>query len=68
MAKVCSAGSDTPQNKLLLGITPRGTTIEYTYLCEFEIEFKNILGCVFGACMGSIDEKSEAENLVLLFL
>ncbi len=34
-------------------------TFEYEYLCEFETEFENILGCESGAHMRSIHEKNQ---------
>ncbi len=47
-----------------------GTTFEFEYLGEFEMEIKNILGHESGAHMGLIFEetKPEAKNLVLLYL
>jgi hypothetical protein len=48
---------------------PRGTTFEFEYLSEFEMEIKNILGHELGAHMRLIHEKkTEAKNLVLLYL
>jgi hypothetical protein len=46
------AVSDTPRNKILRGIKPRGTTFKYQYIREFKTGFKNILGCEFGDYMG----------------
>ncbi len=37
----------TPQNKVLRGIKPRGTTFKYKYFRKLETEFKNILGWEF---------------------
>jgi hypothetical protein len=45
-------GYQTPWNKVLRGIKPSGTTFKNEYFCEFEKEFKNILGCEFGEYMG----------------
>ena len=67
IAYTCSAGSDSPLNKVLRGIRPRGTkscgvrgtTFKNEYFCEFEKEFKNILGCEFGDYMGSIRGKTQ---------
>jgi hypothetical protein len=48
---------------------PGGTTFEFKYLGEFEMEIKNILKHESGVYMGSIREKKpEAKNLVLLYL
>jgi hypothetical protein len=48
---------------------PLGTTFEFEYIGEFEIEIKNILEHESGAHMGLIHEKKpEAKNLVLLYL
>jgi hypothetical protein len=48
---------------------PRGTTFEIEYLGEFEINIKNILEHESGAHTGLIHEKkTEAKNLVLLYL
>jgi hypothetical protein len=52
IAYTCSAASDTPQINVLRGIKHRGTTFKNKYFCEFEKEFKNILGCEFGDDMG----------------
>ncbi len=65
------AGADTPPNKILRGIRPRGTkfcgvsqyhtlgiNFKYEYYREFKNEFKNILGCEFGDFMGSIHGKN----------
>jgi hypothetical protein len=50
-------------------MVPRGTTFKFEYLCEFEMEITNILGLESGAHMGRIHEKkTEAKNLVLLYL
>jgi hypothetical protein len=53
------AGYQTPRNKVLRGIKPRETTFKNEYCCEFEKEFKNILGCKFGDNMGSIRGKNQ---------
>jgi hypothetical protein len=50
-----SAGNQIPGNNFLIRISPR-----------FEIEFKNNLGYESGVHMGLIDEKTEAENLMLM--
>ncbi len=42
-----STGYHTPLNNF-----------KYEYLCEFETEFNNILGCEFGDYMGSIHGKN----------
>jgi hypothetical protein len=55
-------GSDTPQKNVLRGINPRGTTLKNKYFCEFEKEFKNILGCEFGDYMGSIHRKNRGKK------
>ncbi len=48
---------------------PRGTTLEFEYLGEFEMKMKNILGHESGAHMVLTHEKKpEAKNLVLLYL
>ncbi len=52
----------TPRNKVLRGIKPRGTTFKNEYFCEFKKEFKNILGCEFGDCMGSIHRKTRGQK------
>jgi hypothetical protein len=49
----------TLQNNVLRGIKPRGTTFKNEYFCEFEKEFKNILGCEFGDFMGRIRGKNQ---------
>jgi hypothetical protein len=50
---------------LLQGIRPARTMFKFEYLREF----KNIVGCDSRAHAGSIlEKKSEAENLVLLYL
>jgi hypothetical protein len=65
--------SDTPPKKVLLGIRPRGTkvcrgfkprglTFKYKYFREFETEFKNILGCEFGAIWGQFVEKTRSRK------
>jgi hypothetical protein len=43
-------------------------TFLFEYLPEFETEYKNILGYESGAHMGSIQEKEQVENLVILYL
>jgi hypothetical protein len=54
IADVFSRGSNTPQNRVLLGLIPCLTkscwvsTFTYEYFSEFETEVKNILGCEFG--------------------
>ena len=58
MADTCSVRSDTPRNKVLQGIKPRGTTFKNEYFYEFEKEFKNILECEVGDYMGSIRGKN----------
>jgi hypothetical protein len=62
--------SDTPLNKVLQGIKPRGTTSKYKYFCKFETELKNIPGCEFGDYIYEVDswKKPEVKNLVLLSL
>jgi hypothetical protein len=52
-------GYQTPQNKVLKGIKPRGTTFKNEYFCEFEKEFKNILGCEYRDYMGWIRGKNQ---------
>jgi hypothetical protein len=48
---------------------PCGTTFEFEYLGEFKMEIKNILGHESGARIGLIyEKKTEAKNLVLLYL
>jgi hypothetical protein len=50
-------------------MTPRGTTFEFEYIGEFEMEIKNILEHESGAQIRLINEKKpEAKNLVLLYL
>ncbi len=44
---------------VLQGMIPRGTTFEFEYLSEFEIEIKNILEHESGAHMGLIHEKNQ---------
>jgi hypothetical protein len=53
------AGYQTPRNKVLRGIKLCVTTFKNKYFCEFEKEFKNILGCEFGDYMGSIHGKKQ---------
>ncbi len=48
----CSAGYDT-----------RGTTFEFEYLGEFEMEIKNILGHELGAHMRLIHEKNQRPKI-----
>jgi hypothetical protein len=58
-------GYQTLQSKIMLGIKPHGTTFESKYLCKFETEFKNLLGCELGAHMASIHEKTQrSKNLI----
>jgi hypothetical protein len=38
---------------------PRGTTFKFEYLCDFEIEIKNILGHESEAQMGLVYEKNQ---------
>jgi hypothetical protein len=47
---------------------PRGTTFEFEYLGEFEIEIKIFWSMNQGPIWGWFMEKPEAENLVLLYL
>jgi hypothetical protein len=70
IADTCSARSDTPRNKVLLGIKPRRTTFIYEYFCKFETVLKNILGCEFGdySIWDRFVEKNGGKNLVLLSL
>jgi hypothetical protein len=42
---------------------PRGTTFEFEYLGEFEIEIKNILEHESGAHMGLIHEKNQRPKI-----
>jgi hypothetical protein len=49
----------TPRNKVLRGIKPCGTTFKNEYFCEFEKEFKNVLGCEFGDYIGLIRGKNQ---------
>jgi hypothetical protein len=63
IAYTCSAGSDTPRNKVLRGIKPRGTTFKNEYFCEFEKEFKNISRCEFRDYMGSIRGKNQRSKI-----
>jgi hypothetical protein len=42
--------------------TPRNN-IQNKYFCEFEKEFKNILGCEFGDYMGSIRGKNQRSKI-----
>jgi hypothetical protein len=44
-------------------MTPRGTTFEFEYLGEFEIEIRNILGHELGAHMRLIHEKSQRPKI-----
>jgi hypothetical protein len=53
----------TPRNKVLRGIKPRGTTFKNEYFCNFEKEFKNILGCEFRDYMGSIHRKNQRSEI-----
>jgi hypothetical protein len=55
-----------PSKQILRGIQPQRTTFEFEYLCNFEIELKNNLGCDSGVHMESIHKKTEAENQMLL--
>ncbi len=41
---------------------PRGTTFEFEYLGEFEIEIKNILEHESGSHMGLIQEKTRGQK------
>jgi hypothetical protein len=47
---------------VLRGMIPRGTTLEFEYLGEFEMEIKNILGHESGAHMGLIHEKTRGQK------
>jgi hypothetical protein len=68
------AGHETPLNKVLRGRDPaeqspagyqtRGTTFKYKYFWEFNTEFKNILGCEFRDCMGSICRKNQRSKIL----
>jgi hypothetical protein len=42
---------------------PLGTTLEFEYLGEFEIEIKNILEHESGAHMGLIHEKNQKQKI-----
>jgi hypothetical protein len=42
---------------------PRGTTFEFEYLGEFEMEIKNILGHELGAHMSLIHEKNQRPKI-----
>ncbi len=48
---------------VLRGMIPRGTTFEFEYLGEFEIEIKNILGHELGAHMRLIHEKNQRPKI-----
>ncbi len=79
-AEQCPAGPDTPLNKVLQGIRPRGTKscgvsnpmeqhLKTNISANSKKELKNILGCEFGDYMGSIRRKKpEVKNLLLLSL
>jgi hypothetical protein len=41
---------------------PHGTTFEFEYLSQFEMEIENILGLESGAHMGLIHEKNRGEK------
>jgi hypothetical protein len=43
-------------------MVPHGTTFEFEYLREFEMEITNILGLESGAHMGWIHEKNRGEK------
>jgi hypothetical protein len=55
-------GYQTLWNKVLRGIKPCGTRFKNEYFCEFEKEFKNILGCEFGDYMGRFEEKTRGKK------
>jgi hypothetical protein len=42
---------------------PRGTTFEFEYLDEFEMEIKSILGHESGAHIGLIHEKNQKPKI-----
>ncbi len=44
------------------------SNFKFEYHGEFETEFENILRHEWGAQVGSIDEKNQVKNLVLLSL
>ncbi len=46
------------------GMIPRGTTFEFEYLGEFEIEIKNILEHESGAHVGLIHEKNQRPKIL----
>jgi hypothetical protein len=54
-----SCGVSDPAEQVLRGIKPRGTTFKNEYFCEFEKEFKDILGFEFRDYMGSIRGKNQ---------
>jgi hypothetical protein len=64
------AGHETLLNKILRGIRPRGVKEVLRDVKprnnrnEFETELKNILGCEFRDCMGSIRGKNQRSNIL----
>jgi hypothetical protein len=48
---------------VLRGMIPRGTTFEFKYLGEFEMEIKNILGHELGTHMRLIHEKNQRPKI-----
>jgi hypothetical protein len=62
-----SWGVSDPAEQTSAGYHTSGNSFKYKYFCEFETEFKNILGSEFGDYMGSIHgKKLEVKNLMLL--
>ncbi len=74
LAGFCSAGVANPSGKLRPGRIrrksseslpfPRGTTFEFKYLGEFEMEIKNNLGHESGAHMGLIHENNQRPKIL----
>ncbi len=53
-----SCGVSDPAEQISAGYHTPGNNFKYDQFHEFEIEFKNSLGCEFGDCMGSISGKN----------
>jgi hypothetical protein len=53
-----SCGVSDPAEQTSVGYHTPGNNFKYEYSCEFETEFKTILGGEFGDYMGSIHGKN----------